>query len=112
MKRVRLTAGLSLILLVVLEIESGTVGPNRFAFGVAKQGKLIERADVLVRLYSIDAAGASLLAEPNAPFRALASLVAEKNVHKHADGMCHLHDSSSAVAGIYVAQLIFPHSGP
>jgi hypothetical protein len=130
MKRVRLTAGLSVILLVVLEIASGNytsasddafqplittselvVGPNRFAFGAAKQGKLIERADVLVRLYSIDAAGASLLAETNAPFRPLASLVPEKKAHIHADGTRHIHDSSSAVGGIYVAQLMFPRAG-
>jgi hypothetical protein len=129
MHRTRLAVGLWVILGIVhIASSNGTiasddalqplittselvVGQNRFAFGLARRGRLIERAEVFVRLYSLEATGASLLAETNAPFRPIARLVSGKKVHKHADGTRHLHDSGTAVRGIYVAQLAFPHPG-
>ena len=54
------------------------VGQNRFAFGLAKQGKLIEHADVLVRLFELEGTEAHLTAETNAPFRPVANPVPEK----------------------------------
>ena len=41
-----------------------TVGQNRFAFGLAKRGKLIDRADVLVRLFDLQGAEAHFTAKP------------------------------------------------
>ncbi len=39
------------------------VGENRFAFGLLKAGKLLEDADVKLRLYDIDGGEAKLAAE-------------------------------------------------
>jgi hypothetical protein len=87
------------------------VGQNRFAFGLAKQGKLIERADVLVRVFDRQGTEAHLTAETNAPFRPVANPVGEKKVHRHADGSLHVHDAAAEVRGVYVAQLAFTRSG-
>jgi hypothetical protein len=87
------------------------VGQNRFAFGLAKQGEIIERADVLVRLFDLQRSEAHLTAETNAPFRPLANPVAEKKVHRHADGSLHAHDAATEVRGVYVAQLTFTRAG-
>jgi hypothetical protein len=87
------------------------VGQNRFAFGLAKQGELIERADVLVRVFELQGTEAHLTAETNAPFRPLANPVAEEKVHRHADGSLHVHDAATGVRGVYVAQLTFTRSG-
>ena len=88
-----------------------TVGQNRFAFGLAKQSKLIERADVLVRVFDLQGTEAHLTAESNAPFRRVANPVAEKKVHRHADGSLHVHDAATEVRGVYVAHLTFTRSG-
>ena len=88
-----------------------TVGQNRFAFGLAKQSKLIERADVLVRVFDLQGTEAHLTAETNAPFRPVANPVAEKTVHRHADGSLHVHDAATEVRGVYVAHLTFTRSG-
>lgn len=88
-----------------------TVGQNRFAFGLAKQSKLIERADVLVRVFDLQGTEAHLTAESNAPFRPVANPVAEKKVHRHADGSLHVHDATTEVRGVYVAHLTFTRSG-
>lgn len=88
-----------------------TVGQNRFAFGLAKQSKLIERADVLVRVFDLQGTEAHLTAETNAPFRPVANPVAGKTVHRHADGSLHVHDAATEVRGVYVAHLTFTRSG-
>lgn len=88
-----------------------TVGQNRFAFGLAKQSKLIERADVLVRVFDLQGTEAHLTAETNAPFRPVANPVAEKKVHRHDDGSLHVHDAATEVRGVYVAHLTFTRSG-
>ena len=87
------------------------VGQNRFAFGLAKQGKLIEHAEVLVRLFDLAGTEAHLTAETNAPFRPVANPVPGKKVHRHADGSLHVHDNSTEVRGVYVAHLNFTRPG-
>lgn len=47
------------------------VGRNRFAFGLLKANKLLEGADVQLRIYGIEGHEASLVAEINAPYRPL-----------------------------------------
>jgi hypothetical protein len=87
------------------------VGQNRFAFGLAKGGKLIENAQVLVRLYNIDKTAAHLTFETNARYQAIQTLEIDGKVHRHADGTSHVHNVDNAVRGIYVTQLPFSHSG-
>ena len=88
------------------------VGQNRFAFGLAKQGKLIEKADVVVRLYAIEGTETYLTAETNAPFRPVENISTGKKVHRHADGSRHVHSAAANdVRGVYVAQLGFSRSG-
>jgi hypothetical protein len=58
------------------------VGQNRFAFGLAKAGRLIERADVVVRLYIIEGTEASLTAETHAPFRLVEHGEQRQTVHR------------------------------
>ena len=87
------------------------VGQNRFAFGLAKQGKLIEHAEVLVRLFDLAGTRAHLTAETNAPFRPVVNPVPGKKVHRHADGSLHVHDNSTEVRGVYVAHLSFTRPG-
>ena len=87
------------------------VGENRFAFGLAKKGALIENAEVLVRVYDIGAAGPVMAAETNAPYRPVQSGVSGNKVHRHADGTTHVHTATSGVRGIYVTQLKFSRAG-
>ena len=87
------------------------VGQNRFAFGLAKQGKLIDHAEVLVRLFDLGETEAHLTAETNAPFRPVTNPVAGKTVHRHADGSRHVHDATTEVRGVYVAHLTFTRPG-
>ena len=87
------------------------VGQNRFAFGLAKQGKLIEHADILVQLFDLQGTEAHLTAETNAPFRPVANPVPGKKVHHHSDGSSHVHDDATEVRGLYIANLTFPRPG-
>jgi len=87
------------------------VGPNRFAFGLAKAGRLIERADVVVRLYTIEGREASLTAETHAPFCPVEHVEQGQTVHRHADGTRHAHGAGTEVRGLYVAQLSFSRAG-
>jgi hypothetical protein len=87
------------------------VGPNRFAFGLARAGKLIEKAEVLVRLYDTGAGQPVLVAETNALYRPLANVRSDNKVHRHADGTRHVHDAQSTIGGVYVSQLEFPRAG-
>ena len=88
-----------------------TVGQNRFAFGLAKRGKLIERADVLVRVFDLQGAEAHFTAETNAPFRPVANPVPGKKVHRHADGSQHVHDDGNAKCGAFTWPISLLH-GP
>ena len=67
------------------------VGQNRFAFGLLKAGKLLEGADVKLRLYDIDGGEAKLAAELNVPYQAVKNVKQERSVHRHADGTEHVH---------------------
>jgi hypothetical protein len=87
------------------------VGQNRFAFGLAKAGRLIERADVVVRLYIIEGTEASLMVETNAPFRPIENGEQGQTVHRHADGTRHTHEVGTDVRGLYVVQLSFSRAG-
>lgn len=88
-----------------------TVGENRFAFGLFQANRFIENADVHARLYLLDGQTPRLLAEVNAPYRSVSAISRTKTVHQHADGTRHIHDSDTAVRGLYVTRLNFPGAG-
>jgi hypothetical protein len=87
------------------------VGENRFAFGLLKAGKLLEGADVKLRLYDIDGGETKLAAELKVPYQAVKNIQQESSVHRHADGTEHVHGADSSVWGLYVAQLSFARAG-
>ena len=87
------------------------IGQNRFAFGLLKAGKLLEGADVNLRLYDIDGGEAKLAAELKVPYQAIKNVKEERSVHRHADGTEHIHGDDSSIRGLYVAQLNFPRAG-
>src|SRR5215475_11512754 len=87
------------------------VGENRFAFGLLGAGKLLEGADVKLRLYDIDGGEAKLAAELKVPYQAVQNVKQERSVHLHADGTEHIHGDDSSVRGLYVAQLSFTRAG-
>jgi hypothetical protein len=87
------------------------VGENRFAFGLLGAGKLLEGADVKLRLYDIDGGEAKLAAELKVPYQAVQNVKQERSVHRHADGTEHVHGDDSSVRGLYVAQLSFTRAG-
>jgi hypothetical protein len=87
------------------------VGENRFAFGLLKAGKLLEGADVKLRLYDIDGGEAKLAVELKVPYQAVENVKQERSVHRHADGTEHVHGDDSVVRGLYVAQLSFARAG-
>src|SRR5262245_50674305 len=87
------------------------VGETRFAFGLLKDGKLLEGADVKLRLYDIAHGEAKLAAELKVPYQAVKNVKQERSVHRHADGTEHVHGDDSSVRGLYVAQLSFTRAG-
>jgi hypothetical protein len=87
------------------------VGRNRFAFGLLKANKLVEGADVQLRVYSIEGREASLVAEINAPYRSVNSLAQSQGVHRHPDGTKHIHTAATNVRGLYITQLTFTRPG-
>jgi hypothetical protein len=87
------------------------VGQNRFAFGLLKDGKLVEGADVEIRLYAIEGQEARLAAELKAPYHAVQTVKQGRSVHQHADGAEHVHGEDSSVRGLYVTQLSFSRAG-
>jgi len=87
------------------------VGSNRFAFGLLKAGKLIERADVKLRLFSLDGSEAKLAAEIQVPYETVSKVKQDRALHRHADGTAHVHGDDSMVRGLYVAQLSFARAG-
>jgi hypothetical protein len=87
------------------------VGQNRFAFGLLKSGRLLERADVVLRLYEMQGQEAQLAAEMKPTYHPVDQ--SDQRVHRHADGTQHVHGTNdSDVRGIYVSQLAFTHAGP
>jgi hypothetical protein len=88
------------------------VGQNRFAFGLLKAHRLLEGANVVVRLYAIEGQEAHLAAELQAPYHALKIIEQGDPVHHHPDGTRHVHREETAVRGLYVTQVIFTRPGP
>jgi hypothetical protein len=87
------------------------VGQNRFAFGLLKANKLLEGANVSLRVYVIEGSEAQLTAEVNAPYQAVRNLKQQRAVHRHADGTDHVHGDDSSVQGLYVAKVSFTRVG-
>jgi hypothetical protein len=87
------------------------VGQNRFAFGLLRANKLLEGADVTLRVYSIEGSEAQLAAELNAPYQPVGKLKQQRSVHRHSDGTEHVHGGDSGIRGVYVAQLSFTRAG-
>ena len=87
------------------------VGENRFAFGLLGAGKLLEGADVKLRLYDIEGGEPKLAAELEVPYQAVKNVKQEQSVHRHADGTEHVHGDDSSVRGLYGAQLSFARAG-
>lgn len=87
------------------------VGQNRFAFGLLKAGKLLEGADVKLRLYAIDGGEAKLAEEFRVFYQAVKNVKQKRSVHRHADGTEHIHGDDSSVRGLYVSQLSFARPG-
>src|SRR6267378_7347352 len=87
------------------------VGMNRFAFGLMRAEKLLEDADVKLRLYSIDGSEANLAAELKVPYHAVRNVKQDRSVHRHADGTAHAHGDDLMVRGLYVTQLSFSRAG-
>ena len=88
------------------------VGENRFAFGLMKANKLLENADVSLRVYSIDGPEPHLVAETNALYQPVGSVGSGERVHRHIDGTKHVHRADSDVRGFYVTRLAFGRPGP
>jgi hypothetical protein len=88
------------------------VGQNRFAFGLLKSGKLLEHADIVLRLYAIEGQEARPAAEVKPFYQPVDFAERGQAVHRHADGTQHMHGvSDSDIRGIYVTRLAFPRSG-
>jgi hypothetical protein len=87
------------------------VGQNRFAFGLLKENKLLEHANVTLRVYAIEGSEAQLAAEVNAPYQPVRNVKQERSVHRHSDGTQHVHGEESGVRGLYVTQIGFVRAG-
>ena len=87
------------------------VGSNRFAFGLVKGNKLIDGADITLRLFAVDGEQATLTAELRAPYHAVRNLKQQPSVHRHQDGTQHVHGEEAGVRGLYVASLSFSRAG-
>jgi hypothetical protein len=88
-----------------------SVGENRFAFGLVQGNRLVENAEVLVRLYLIAEESAQLAAEVDAPYTPVRAIATKNAVHRHPDGSRHVHTSDTAVRGLYVTRLNFTQPG-
>jgi hypothetical protein len=95
----------------VITTSELVVGENRFAFGLLSAGKLLEGADVKLRLYDIEGGETKLAAELKVPYQAVKNVKQERSVHRHADGTEHVHGDDTVVRGLYVAQLNFARAG-
>lgn len=87
------------------------VGQNRFAFGLMKDNKLVDGADVTLKLYAIDGDRAFLTSEVKVPYWSVGKTSDVKSNHRHADGTAHIHTNDSAVRGLYVTRINFSRAG-
>jgi len=97
---------------VLMTTAELVVGQNRFAFGLLQHNKLIDAANVAVRVYDIREPQAQLTAETPALYHTLEVIEQGNHVHVHPDGTRHVHSETTDVQGIYVAQVTFAHPGP
>lgn len=95
-------------LITTAELVTGT---NRFAFGLAKDHKLLDNKKAAVRLYAITGNDAQFEKEFAAPYKPVAAGGRGEGVHRHADGSRHVHTADNGVRGLYVAQIVFPRPG-
>ena len=87
------------------------VGMNRFAFGLLKEQKFLERANVRLRLYAMDGSEATLAADLKVRYQSISNFKQERSIHPHPDGKEHNHNEESGIRGLYVAQLSFSRAG-
>src|SRR5712692_8779876 len=96
---------------VLITTSELVVGQNRFAFGLLQHNKLLDDANVAVRVYDIRDQQAQLTAEMPALYHTLEVVEQGKHVHVHPDGTRHVHSEATDVQGIYVAQVTLAHPG-
>ena len=96
---------------VLLTTSELIVGPNRLAFGLLKDGRLLVDTRVSVRLYAIEGEDARLVAETPARYHRLEVIEGGKRIHIHPDDARHVHGDATDVQGIYVAHVTFQRSG-
>jgi len=87
------------------------VGTNRFAFGLLKGNKLLNDAEVALKLYAIDGSEASVVAELKVPYHKAGNLNQQHTAHRHADGTEHVHGDESNIDGLYITDLSFSRAG-
>jgi hypothetical protein len=97
---------------VLITTSELVVGRNRLGFGLAKDGRLVADASVVVRVYDIREPQARLADEKPAPYYPLEVVERGQRIHIHPDGTRHLHDSATDVLGVYAAQVTFSRPGP
>jgi hypothetical protein len=95
----------------VITTSELVVGHNRLAFGLLKHHRLIDGADVIVRVYEIDGQQAQPKAEARAPYHKLEVVEQGQRLHVHPDGTHHVHHEETDVRGLYVAQVTFERPG-
>jgi len=95
----------------VITTSELVVGQNRLAFGLLKEDRLLEGADVIVRVYEIDGQQARPKAEARAPYHKLEVVEQGQRLHVHPDGTHHVHHEETDVRGLYVARVTFERPG-
>jgi len=96
---------------VLITTSELVVGQNRFAFGLLQHHKLLDDANVTVRVYDIRGQQAQLTAETPAFYHTLEVIEQGNRVHVHPDGSRHVHSEATDVQGIYAAPVTFAHPG-
>jgi hypothetical protein len=95
----------------VITTSELVVGQNRLAFGLLKEHKPLDEADVVVRVYELHDQQAQLQAQTRAPYARLEIVEQGQRVHIHPDGTRHVHHEATDVQGIYVTQVTFERPG-
>lgn len=95
----------------VITTSELVVGPNRLAFGLLKDHKLLAAADVVVRVYQLHGQQGRLKAQTTAPYARLEIVEQGQRVHFHPDGTRHVHNEATDLHGLYVTQIHFEQPG-